>query len=235
METHILTEVYLDFLGRTVPIHWNYHAILMVFIWAVMVPVLIITLRYFKPKPTKTGITTRIAVEDPKWRWFNAHKFGLYLAMIMSFGGMAVALVVSKGFSGSTHSVFGLLTIAMGTAQIISSLMRGSHGGRYYYTGVEDDPSTWRGDHFDMTPRRRKFQSYHRMAGYFTMFCAAGAIGSGLMQYPMPLLALAIVASGVSIFAVTIWLEDRGKHYDTYRAVFGNDPTNPHNEERRDL
>lgn len=37
-QTHVPTEVHLDFLGRTVQIQWDYHAILMFVIWVVLVP-----------------------------------------------------------------------------------------------------------------------------------------------------------------------------------------------------
>ena len=28
------------------------------------------------------------------------------------------------------------------------------------------DPATWRGDHYDMTPRRRLFEAWHKTAGW---------------------------------------------------------------------
>ena len=37
-QPHIPTEVYLDFLGRTVQIRWDYHASLMFVVWLVLVP-----------------------------------------------------------------------------------------------------------------------------------------------------------------------------------------------------
>lgn len=46
-----------------------------------------------------------------------------------------------------------------------------------------DDRATWGGDHFDMTPRRRWFEAYHKTAGYFTMMLAVGAVATGLSQY----------------------------------------------------
>ena len=49
---HIKEEVYLEFLGRTIDVHWNYHAILMVTIWLFLVPLFITIIRYGKPRPT---------------------------------------------------------------------------------------------------------------------------------------------------------------------------------------
>ena len=185
-QLHIPTEVYLDFLGRTIPIHWSYHAILMAGIWFILVPLCIITIRYGKPKPTQYGIREEIRLTNIAWWWFSVHKFGFYLAVGLSLVGLTMALTVSHGFSGSVHSIFGLTTIILGCLQIASSWVRGSHGGKYYYNADPDDPTTWHGDHFDMTPRRRKFEAYHKTAGYFAGFFAVGAVASGLMQYPMP-------------------------------------------------
>ncbi|MFV2092399.1 MAG: hypothetical protein ACC634_04885, partial [Hyphomicrobiales bacterium] len=94
----IPTEVYLNFLGRTIEINWNYHAILMYSVWIVLVPLCVISIRYFKPKPSTYGVTTKIALTNLSWWWFNVHKYGLFLAIFLSLGGLAVALIVSRGF-----------------------------------------------------------------------------------------------------------------------------------------
>src|SRR5262249_17446903 len=81
--------------------------------------------------------------------------------------GGTIALIVSKGFSGSMHSIFGILAITLGILQVVSSWLRGSHGGKYYFTADPDDPATWFGDHYNMTPRRRRFEAYHKEHGLF--------------------------------------------------------------------
>ncbi|HET9717935.1 MAG TPA: cytochrome b561 domain-containing protein [Pseudolabrys sp.] len=234
-QSHIPTEVYFDFLGGAIPIHWNYHALLMVGIWLVLVPICIITIRYGKPRPTPFGIRKEIRLRHIEWWWFSVHKFGFYIAIGLSLAGGAVALAVSRGFSGSVHSIFGIATIALGCLQIVSAWLRGTHGGRYYFKADPNDPSTWRGDHFDMTPRRRKFEAYHKTAGYFAGFFAVGAMASGLMQYPMPILAGVIFVAAFVIVGVCIFLEYKGLRYDGYRAAFGNNPDHPYNKARRDL
>lgn len=234
-EHQIPKEVYLEFLGRTIEIHWNYHAILMTGIWLVLVPICIMSLRYYKPKPTTKGITAYRTIWRPEWIWFHIHQYGLNIAILMSLAGMGIALVVSQGFSGTVHSYFGLATIALGILQGVSALFRGSHGGRYYEIADPDDPNTWEGDHYSMTRRRRRMESYHKTTGFLTLVCAAGAVGSGLSQYPMPSLAIFLIASSLGLFLVCLYREHRGKRYDTYRAVFGNDPDHPYNKEREGL
>ena len=234
-QSHIPTEVYLDFLGRTIEISWNYHAIFMVGIWFVLVPLCIITIRFGKPRPKPNGITQQVKLTNIVWWWFSVHKYGLYMAIGLSLAGLGVALVVSAGFSGSVHSIFGITTIILGCLQVISGWLRGKHGGRFYYTADPDDPSTWRGDHYDMTPRRRKFEAYHKTAGYFAGFFAVGAVGSGLMQFPMPVLTGVILIAGLVILVLCIVLEYKGLRYDGYRAAHGNNPDHPYNEARKDL
>jgi len=234
-QSHIPTEVYLDFLGRTIQINWNYHAVLMVGIWVVLVPLCIITIRFGKPKPTLNGIREEVRFKNIVWWWFSVHKFGLYLAVGLSLVGLAVALTASRGFSGSMHSVFGITTIVLGCLQVVSGLLRGKHGGRNYHKADPNDPATWRGDHYDMTPRRRKFEAYHRTAGYFAGFFAAGAVASGLMQYPMPVLAAVVLIIVLVALVLCIVLEYKGLRYDGYRAAHGYNLEHPYNKEREFL
>jgi hypothetical protein len=235
VQPHIPTEVYLGFLGQTVQIHWDYHAIFMVSIWFVLVPLCIVTIRFGKPKPTLNGIREEVRLSNIVWWWFSVHKFGLIIAAGLSLAGLAVALTASGGFSGSLHSFFGIATITLGCLQVVSGWFRGRHGGRNYFKAVPDDPSTWRGDHYDMTPRRRKFEAYHKTAGYFLFFFASGAVASGLMQFPMPALAGVILAVTLVVLVLCIVLEYKGFRYDGYRAAHGYNLEHPFNKEREHL
>jgi hypothetical protein len=230
---HIPTD--FEFLGWTIPVHWGYHAILMVTIWFVLVPLCILTIRFGKPKPTLNGIKEKVSIKNSVWWWFNVHKYGLFLAVGLSLAGLAVAMTASKGFSGSLHSIFGITTIGLGCLQVVSGWLRGKHGGRNYYTAVPDDPSTWRGDHYDMTPRRRKFEAYHKTAGYFAGFSAVGAVASGLMQYPIPELLAVMLIAALIIFVLCVVLEYKGFRYDGYRAAHGYNPEHPYNQARKEL
>jgi len=159
----------------------------------------------------------------------------LVFAVGLSLAGLAVAMVASGGFSGSVHATFGMTTIVLGCLQVISALFRGTHGGKYYNNADPEDPATWHGDHFDYTLRRRLFESYHKTSGYLTGIFAVGAVASGLMQYPMPVLA--VLAALTPLFFVVLWIifEFQGRHYDGYKAVYGPDPEFPRTKASRDL
>ncbi len=232
---HIKEEVYLEFLGRTVNIHWNYHAILMVTIWLVLVPLCITIIRYGKPRPTLKGLQRQVHAKHIEWWWFTTHKYGLSLAVLLSLAGVGVALVVSQGFSGSVHSILGAMTVALGIIQLLFGMLRGTHGGKYYKFNENNDPSTWHGDHYSRTTRRRIFEAYHKTAGYFTLFCAVGAIGSGLMQYPMPILARIVFVIPFLFLAFWVVMEFLERRYDGYRAVHGYGMEHPYNKEREFL
>jgi hypothetical protein len=232
---HIPTEVYLGFLGRTIPVHWDYHAILMVSVWFVLVPICIITIRFGKPKPTLNGIREKVSIKNAVWWWFSVHKYGLILAVGLALAGAVVAVTADSGFSGSLHSFFGLTTVALGCLQIMGGWLRGKHGGKNYHTADPNDPATWFGDHYNMTPRRRKFEAYHKTAGYFIYFFAAGAVATGLMQHPIPGLAEFIFATVLIAFLLAVVLEYKGFRYDGYRAAHGYTRDAPFNKEREFL
>jgi hypothetical protein len=234
-QPHIQTEVYLDFLGRTIPVRWDYHAILMVAVWFVLVPICILVIRFGKPKPTLTGIREKVSIRNIVWWWFSVHKYGLIVAVSLALAGAIVAVTVSGGLSGSLHSIFGIATVALGCLQIMGGWLRGVHGGKNYYTADPYDPKTWFGDHYNMTTRRRIFEAYHKTAGYFVFFFAAGAVTTGVMQYPISWIAEFIIAMVLFAFVTAIVLEYKGYRYDGYRAAHGYTMDAPFNKEREFL
>lgn len=235
MAGSIPKEVYLPFLDRTIDIHWDYHALLMVTIWFVLVPVGIVATRFFKPGPTLYGIEKGTGRLDSRLLWWTLHFGCLYSAIGLSLAGALVAIVVSGGFSGSVHALFGMATIAFGCLQIVSAWFRGSHGGKHGAQSDPDDPDTWRGDHFDMTPQRRWFEAWHKTAGYFSVLLALVAVVTGLMQFWMPAIAFGLVAIFLCGLVLFVVLEGKGFRHDTYRSVYGNHPDNPYNKTRKDL
>jgi hypothetical protein len=231
---HIPRQVELPFFG-VVDAHWNYHAYLMVFVWMVLVPLCILIIRFGKPRPTATGLHRKVYIWHEEWWWFSTHKYGLAAAMTLSVIGGAIAVTVSKGYSGTVHATFGLLAIILGVIQVVAGALRGKHGGKNYYTADPAKPETWFGDHYNMTPRRRIFEAWHKNAGYFAAFCALAAVASGLMQYPMPGLKWVIVALILVVLCVAAYCDYIGIRYDGYRAAHGTDPNAPFNKERAEI
>lgn len=228
----IPTEVHLGFLGRTIEIHWDKHALLMAFAWFVLVPVAILAIRYFKPRPTTYGIARDTGRFDRRLLWWTIHWTFLYAAIGLALAGTAVAVVVSQGFSGSVHAMFGLAATTMGCLQIGSAWLRGSHGGKQGAASDPDRPETWHGDHFDMTPQRRWFEAYHKAAGHLTLALALAAAATGLLQHWVTAAALIVGVAMVAGLLLTVLFEGLEMRQDTYRSVYGNHPDHPYNKAR---
>lgn len=232
MEYEIPKEGYLPFISDPIAIHWDNHAILMFTIWFVVVPISVLLLRFGKIPPSTYGIPRG----TPKWAWpefvWSLHKHLLYAAIFFALGGFALALLLSGGFSGTLHAWLGTATIGLGTLQIVSSWYRGSHGGRKNPAADPEDRTTWGGDHFDMTPQRWWFEAYHKTAGYFALFCAGGAVATGLSQFWMPGIAIAFGVIVLLAFVAAVVLQGRGHKHDTYFSVYGNHPEHPFNARR---
>jgi len=55
------------------------------------------------------------------------------------------------------------------------------------------------------------------------------------MQFPIPVLTVALLAAPLVFFAAVFVLEYKGRKYDGYKAVFGINPEHPFNKARKDL
>ncbi len=223
----IPSDFTIPLLGIQVEAHWSLHAWLMFSLWFVLAPVSILAMRYLKPKPREYGVPNA-----GSYFFSRMHFLGLQATVVLSLLGGALAFLVSRGFSGSLHACFGVATILFGTLQIISAWMRGTHGGKYGHDANPDDPSTWGGDHYDMTPRRIWFEAYHKASGYFTLAMAFGAIATGLAQYWVGSIALAGVVLFFGYGVIVVVAEGKGMRFDTYRAVYGTHPDHPGNQRR---
>lgn len=235
MKYEIPTEFYVAFLDQTIEIHWNLHAWLMFASWFVLVPFGIIAIRFFKSKPKPSGLPRGVSKLDPLFIWWGMHIWSLYSAIGLSLLGLAIAVYVSGGFSGSVHAWLGAATVLFGALQIVAAWNRGTHGGQNHANSDPDDPSTWRGDHYDMTPKRRWFEAYHKTGGYFAVLLAIGAVASGLMQFWMPLIAFFLAFILLGGFALVVVLEVKGNRQDTYKAVFGSHQDHPGNKMENDI
>ncbi len=232
MEYEIPKEGYLPFLSEPITIHWGNHAILMFVLWFILVPAMILLLRFGKVRPTTYGMKGGIPkFSRPEFPW-TMHKIVLYTVIILAIGGVCFAMLLSGGFSGTMHSYFGLATLILGLLQGVSAWFRGTHGGQRGSEADQEDRSSWGGDHFDMTPRRWWFEAYHKTAGYFVLFCAGGAVATGLAQYWMPGIAIAFVVVVLFGLICAIVLQGSGRNHDTYTSVYGYHPEHPFNKRR---
>ena len=232
MGYEIPTEGRIPLLDIAVAIHWDNHAVLMFAIWFVLVPAAVMFLRFGKIEPSPWGIPRGTS----KWAWpelcWTVHKLALYGAIAIALAGAGLAMLLSGGFSGTLHSWFGAGTLLLGALQVVSAWFRGSHGGRKDAKSDPDDPATWGGDHYDMTPQRWWFEAYHKTAGYFALFLAGGAVVSGLSQYWMPGIAIALALVVFAALVLAVVLQGRGYNHDTYSSVYGNHPDHPFNRRR---
>ncbi|MCV0427353.1 MAG: cytochrome b561 domain-containing protein, partial [Roseibium sp.] len=214
MDYEIPGEGRIPFFDIVIPIHWDNHAVLMFVVWFVLVPIAVMFLRFGKIPPSTYGIPRGTS----KWAWpelcWTFHKLALYFAIFLAVAGAAFAVLLSGGFSGTLHAQFGLAATALGVVQIVSAWFRGSHGGRKDPAADPQERSTWGGDHFDMTPQRWWFEAYHKTAGYFALFCAGGAVATGLSQFWMPVLAGGLALVLLVIFALAVLLQGKGYKQD---------------------
>lgn len=231
MAYEIPTSVVLPFYGE-LQIHWGNHALLMTGIWFALVPLALLAIRFGKPAPTPNGIPAGTGKFDRRLLWWTVHYWVLYAAVALTLVAEAFAVLVSGRLSGTLHMYFGLGTILFAVLQIVSSWFRGSHGSMHAAGADPNDPSTWRGDHYDLTAQRRWFEAWHKTSGYFTVCFAFGAVATGLAQFWQPLIAALVALAVIGALALAVLLEGLGWRHDTYRSVYGNDPNHPGNRMR---
>ncbi len=232
MSYEIPTEGYIGFLDKTIEIHWDNHALLMFVLWFAVVPTALLLIRFGKPKPTAYGIPNNISRFDHKLLWWTLHYSLLYIAVGLSIIAILFAIYLTRGFSGTLHAWFGGATALLGALQIVSAWFRGSHGGKHGVESDPEDPSTWHGDHFNMTAQRRWFEAYHKSAGYLAVVTAVAAVATGLSQFWMPGIAIAFGLIAIATLILATVLQACGLNNDTYQSVYGNHPGHPFNRAR---
>ena len=194
-----------------IPAAWAWHGRLMVLAGAVLFPVGVVLARYYKVTRRQ-----RWPEELDNRFWWNGHRLTQYLGI-----GLMTAAV---GVVWTACSDPG----PMEWLQIILGLARGSKGGPTDRGADPNDPETWRGDHYDMTPRRIRFEWMHKLLGYLTLVLAVVAIVTGLVHADAPkwmFLALIVWWTGLLAWAVRMQLQ--GRNIDTYQAIWGPDPGHP--------
>ena len=200
-----------------------WHARVMVAAWAILLPLGVMAARYFKVTPQQDWPRQ---VDNRAWwqahRWFQYGGFAL----------MAVGVVLSwnRGVQASAaaqwHGYLGWSIVALGGLQIVSAWARGSKGG--------PTEATMRGDHYDMTPHRLRFEAVHKMGGWLAVVLAVVTVGLGLIAADAPRWMVLVLAVWWLLMGfATLRLERAGRCIDTYQAIWGPDPAHPGNQRQR--
>jgi hypothetical protein len=210
----------------------SWHGRLMVLAWGVFAPVGILMARYWKITPGQA-----FPAELDSKVWWNSHRVFQSLCALMTL--IAIA-VIYRETSQTAPQVFSKLAAKPQTslqswhhflgyciglavvAQIAHALFRGSKGG-------PTEP-TLRGDHYDMTPHRIRFERIHKSLGWISMFAAWATMALGLVLADAPRWMPISLAAWWGALALCAWRWQRaGRCVDTYQAIWGLDAAHPGN------
>ncbi len=204
----------------------SWHGRFMLLAWAVLLPIGVLIARFFKVMPHQDW-----PKELDNRAWWHAHLILQWSGAVISVIGLVLIFVKVRRFGVTTtpHHVFGWLTITLMLLQIFAGVFRGSKGGPTY---PAPDGSE-RGDHFDMTLRRRVFEYSHKTLGYLALICGSIALVLGLGHVNAPVwMWLAISLWWLVLIAATIYLQVTRGALDTYQAIWGTDPDLPGNRRK---
>lgn len=193
------------------------HGALMLTAWAGLLPAGAVIARYCKVTPHQ-----RFPAELDNQSWWEWHQRFQYTGIALSVLGLAAVLGQTGGGFGTTHGQLGLGLVLLSVGQVVGAALRGSKGGPTDPASDPDDPLTWRGDHFDMTPRRRRFEHAHRAIGWTLLAAASWVIllGHGLIGAPDWLLIVMLGSYAVMLLVVMEQVHGR-RWVDTYVAIWG--------------
>ena len=205
----------------------SWHGRLMVLIWAILFPAGILAARFFKIMPGQDW--PRIV--DNK-HWWQTHLFTQYTGGALLLIALPLALY-STGTSQDAfvdgHHVLGWSVALLAAWQFLGGWLRGTKGG-------PTDPSpdgSLRGDHYDMTRRRRLFEYAHKIGGYAALLTATAAIVTGLYAANAPRwMWLGLIGWWGLLIVLAVRLQAKGLARDTYEAIWGPDNQHPGNRLR---
>jgi hypothetical protein len=204
------------------------HAGLMILAWLVLLPSGAMVARFCKV--TVHQDWPRV-LDNQLWWWL--HRILQYAGVACALAAFLVAYRTTGGVNlGLLHTQLGLVVLAIAIGQIISTWFRGSKGGLTSTGADEKRPETWRGDHYDMTPRRRIFEAWHKAFGWLSLALIAIALGLRLLGWPAELCAVAALVTLLQAGAFVV-LARHSRRISTYQALWGPNPTHPGNRARR--
>lgn len=199
----------------------SWHARLMVLAWGVLLPLGALAARFFKVLPGQDW--PRVLDARP---WWHAHR-GLQWSGVLLMT-LALALVLARGSTparspaATAHVWLGWLLAAAAWLQVAAGQARGSKGG--------PTAAALRGDHYDMTPRRVRFERLHKGLGWAALGGAMVCIGLGLLAADAPRwMPLVLALWWALLGAAFVRWQRAGRCIDTYQAIWGPDPAHPGN------
>ncbi|MCU0924879.1 MAG: cytochrome b561 domain-containing protein [Hydrogenophaga sp.] len=198
-----------------------WHARTMVAAWAVLLPLGVLAARYFKVTPGQDWP----GVKDNRF-WWHAHRSLQYLgAGLIAIG---VWLAWDRGGLATPvatwHHWLGWLVVVLGAGQLVSGWSRGSKGG--------PTDTNLRGDHYDMTRRRRWFERLHKGLGWLAIGIAVLTVVLGLITADAPRWMAGLLTAWWLLLACLAWRwQQQGRCIDTYQAIWGPDPSHPGNQQ----
>ena len=206
------------------------HAVLMMAAWLALLPAGALIARFCKV--TARQDWPRV-VDNQLWWWL--HRILQYAGVAAATAGLAVAWRAAGSLdTGLLHVQAGLVILAVAGLQIVSTWFRGNKGGPTEAGADPRRPSTWRGDHYDMTPRRRAFESWHKRCGWSSIVAAPAVLALGLSLYGWPRALCGLALALVLLQAAAIALLMRtSRRIGTYQAIWGPDPVHPGNRGRQ--
>ncbi len=200
-------------------LYW--HAGLMMLAWLVLLPAGALVARFYKVRP-RQDFPRQL---DDRF-WWDAHRALQWAgAAVAALGFWLIYDALDQEIDWAVaHVRFGLAALALCAGQIVSSGLRGSKGGPTGEFADPADPLTWRGDHYDMTRRRRLFEGWHRTFGYVSMALACCAVWTGAsLAFPAAWPAALMVAALAGFAAAFARLTRKGRRVDTWLAIWGPD------------
>ena len=190
----------------------------MVASWGVLIPAGGVVARYFKVVPRQDF--PRLRHDLFWWRW---HRGLQYSGIALSTAALVVILVETGGRVSTAHGVSGLIVMGIGWLQVLGAWCRGTAGGPDAPNADPERPETWRGDHYDMTLRRRIFEHLHKRGGWIAIGLAdlTMMLGASLAGSPGWLMRLLGLLHGAALWAILDGILRR-RWVDTYTALWGS-------------
>ncbi len=209
--------------GHAVDVTTAWHGRLMVAAWCFLFPIGILAARFFKITPKQDWPRTLDNVV-----WWKTHLSTQYAGGVLMLVALGLALAIPEGAGSwvSWHHVLGWTVVALAALQFAGGWLRGSKGG----PSAPAPDGSLRGDHYDMSPRRRAFEHVHKSAGYVALLAAFAAIPLGLWIANGPRwMWLGLLGWWIALTVAFAVLQRRGYAFDTYQAIWGPDPRHPGN------